>query len=66
MLLKAKVARWKEHFPSRKLQKDSCATFVGTDGILLEVRNQKEGYCTWSRVATTSRILALSLLLLQD
>jgi hypothetical protein len=46
-------------FASQNLQKDPCATFVRTDGVLLEVRNQKEGCYPWSLVATTSHILAL-------
>jgi hypothetical protein len=47
--------------PPRSLQKDPCATFVRTDGVLLEVRNQKEGCCPWSLIATVSHILALKL-----
>jgi hypothetical protein len=61
MLLKIKVARWKAHFPPQNLQKDSCAAFFGTDGVLLEVRNRKGECCAWSLIATTSRILALKL-----
>jgi hypothetical protein len=45
-------------FPSRNLWKDPCATFVETDDVLLEIRNQKEG---WSLIATTSHVLALKL-----
>jgi hypothetical protein len=48
-------------FPSQNLRKDPGATFIRTDSILLEVRNQKEGCCAWSLIATTSRILALKL-----
>jgi hypothetical protein len=51
-------------FPPQNLQKYPGATFIETDGVLLDVRNWKEGYCTWSLVATTSRISALSLVLL--
>jgi hypothetical protein len=51
-------------FPPWNLQKDPCATFVRTGGVLLEVRNWKEGCCAWSLMAATSRILALSLVLL--
>jgi hypothetical protein len=51
-------------YPSWNLQKDPSATFIGTDGILLEVRNQKEGCCAWSLVAPTSHIVALRLVLL--
>jgi hypothetical protein len=47
--------------PPRRLQKDPCATFVGTDDILLEVRNWKEGCCPWCLVAITSHILTLKL-----
>jgi hypothetical protein len=36
------------------------------DGVLLKVCNWKEGCCTWSLVATTSCMLALSLLLLSN
>jgi hypothetical protein len=49
-----------------KLAKDPCASFVRTDGVLLEVRNWKEECCVWSLGAMTSHILALSLSLLQD
>jgi hypothetical protein len=31
------------------------------DDVLLEVRNQKEGFCAWSLIATTSHILTLTL-----
>jgi hypothetical protein len=51
-------------FPPQNLQKDPCATFIRTGDILLEVRNRKEGCCAWSLMATTGRILALSLVLL--
>jgi hypothetical protein len=47
--------------PPQCLQKDPCATFIGADGVLLEVCNRKEGCCPWSLVATTSHILALKL-----
>jgi hypothetical protein len=47
--------------PPRSLRKDPCATFIETDGVLLEVRNQKEECCPWSLIATTSHILALKL-----
>jgi hypothetical protein len=60
-LLKTKVTRWKA-----ELAKDPCASFIRIDGVLLEVRNQKEEYCAWSLIATTSRMLDLSLLLLSD
>jgi hypothetical protein len=36
------------------------------DGVLLKVCNWKEGCCTWSLVATTSCMLALSILLLSN
>jgi hypothetical protein len=36
------------------------------DGVLLEVRNQKERGYAWSLVATISHILALNLSLLQE
>jgi hypothetical protein len=52
--------------PPQNLQKYPCAIFIGTDGVLLEVHNQKEGCCAWSLMATASQILALSLLLLSD
>jgi hypothetical protein len=59
--------------PSRllrqKLRDGKCTlicNFFRTDGVLLDVRNRKEGRCAWSLVATTSRMLALSLLLLSD
>jgi hypothetical protein len=48
--------------PPRNLRKDPYATFVGTDGVLLELRNQKEGGCARSLVATTSHVLALKLI----
>jgi hypothetical protein len=48
-------------FSSRNLQKDHCATFVRTDGVLLEVRNQKEECCAWNLVAIISHILSLTL-----
>jgi hypothetical protein len=48
-------------FPSRNLWKDPYATFIGTDGVLLEEHNQKEWCCPWSLIATTSHILALKL-----
>jgi hypothetical protein len=41
-------------------------TLVPTDGVLLEVHNQKERYRTWSLVATTSHIRTLSMLFFQD
>jgi hypothetical protein len=47
--------------PPQKFQKDPCATFIRTDGVLLEVRNRKVECCIWSLVATTSHILALKL-----
>jgi hypothetical protein len=60
------------HFLRQKLQDGKCisssklakypyASFVRTDGVLLEVRNRKEECCTWSLIATTCRILALKL-----
>jgi hypothetical protein len=54
-----------KHIPSLGLAK-TCTSFIGMDGILLEVHNRKEEYCAWSLAATTSRILALSLLLLSE
>jgi hypothetical protein len=48
-------------FPSRNMWKDPCATLVRMDGVILEVRNRKEGCCHWSLVATTGHILALKL-----
>jgi hypothetical protein len=53
-------------FPSQNLQKDPCATFLRTDGVLLEVHNRKEECHVQSLVATTSHILALKLQLLED
>jgi hypothetical protein len=50
-----------EGAPPRSLRKNLCATFVETDGVLLEVRNRKEGCCPWSLIATTSHILTLKL-----
>jgi hypothetical protein len=47
--------------PPQSLWKVSCATFIETDSVLLEVRNRKEGCCPWSLVATTSHILTLKL-----
>jgi hypothetical protein len=49
-------------FPPRNLWKDPCATFIRTDGVLLKIRNWKEGYYPWSHVATISRILSLKLI----
>jgi hypothetical protein len=40
-LLKIKVAIGKR-IPSSELAKDPCASFVSTDGVLLEVCNLKE------------------------
>jgi hypothetical protein len=34
-----------EHTSSSKLAKDPCASFIGMDDVLLEVRNWKEGCC---------------------
>jgi hypothetical protein len=51
----------KSTFPSQNLQKDPYATFVRTDGVLLEVHNRKEEYRTWSLVITISHILALKI-----
>jgi hypothetical protein len=48
-------------FPSQNLWRDPCSTFVRTDGVLLKVRNRKEGCCPWSLVATTSHIIALKI-----
>jgi hypothetical protein len=59
-LLKTRIARWKVHFLI-KLAKESCVTFIRTDGVLLEVWNRKGECCAWSLIATTSRILALKL-----
>jgi hypothetical protein len=59
-LLKTKIARWKAYFLLETCEKTLC-NIRRTDGILLKVRNQKEGCYTWSLVATTSRILALKL-----
>jgi hypothetical protein len=50
--------------PLSEFAKDPYASFIGTDDVLLEVRNRNEECCTWSLIATTSRILALSLQLL--
>jgi hypothetical protein len=61
VLLKTKVVRWKAQSPPQKLWKDPCATFIRTDGVLLEVRNQKVECCIWSLVAATNRILTLKL-----
>jgi hypothetical protein len=49
-----------------EISKDPCASFIGMDDVLLELRNQKEECYAWSLVATTSHILTLSLLLLID
>jgi hypothetical protein len=49
---------YNKSYPSPKAY---CFLEVGTDGVLLEVRNQKEGCYPWSLVATTSHILALKL-----
>jgi hypothetical protein len=65
-LLKTLVARWKVHSLIEISKKTPGASFVRTDGVLLEVRNWKEEYCAWSLIATISCILALSLLLLYD
>jgi hypothetical protein len=48
-------------FPSQNMRKGPGATFSGTDGVLLTVRNRKEGCCPWSLVATTCHIQALKL-----
>jgi hypothetical protein len=41
-------------------------TLFPMDDVLLEIRNRKEKYCTWSFVTTTSHIRTLSMLLFQD
>jgi hypothetical protein len=41
-------------------------TLVSMVGVLLVVRNRKEGCCAWSLVATTSHDRTLSMLLFQD
>jgi hypothetical protein len=48
-------------FHSQDLRKDPCATFIRTDGVLLDVRNRKEECRIWSLVATTNHIIALKL-----
>jgi hypothetical protein len=48
-------------FPSQNMCKGHYATFIGTDDVLLKVRNQKGGCLPWSLIATTSHILALKL-----
>jgi hypothetical protein len=48
-------------FPLWNLRKDPCTSFVGMDGVWLEVCNQKEECCTWSLIAITSHILSLTL-----
>jgi hypothetical protein len=56
-----------KHLPSLEISKEvPFVTFFRTDSKLLEVRNQKERGYTWSLVAITSHILALSLALLHD
>jgi hypothetical protein len=64
VLLKTKFARWKVHFLIR-ISKKTHVTFIKTDGVLLKVRNWKDGCCAWSLVATTSHVLILHLVLLQ-
>jgi hypothetical protein len=59
-----KVARWKVHVLIG-ISKRPCASFIRTDGVLLEVHSRKEECHTWSLVDTASQILALSQLLLQ-
>jgi hypothetical protein len=51
---------------SSELAKDSCASFIRTDGVLLEVRNRKEGCYAWSLIAMTSHVQTLNMLLFQD
>jgi hypothetical protein len=46
---------------SLELAKCPYASFIRTDVVLLEVRNQKEECYAWSLVAITSRILTLKL-----
>jgi hypothetical protein len=53
-----------KHISSMKSAKDLCVSFIRTDGILVEVRNQKERCYGRILLATTSHILALSLWLL--
>jgi hypothetical protein len=48
-----------------ELAKGPCASFVGTDGVLLEVPNRKEECHTWTLVAIMSQVLALRLPLRQ-
>jgi hypothetical protein len=49
------------HISLLELAKGPCASFVGTNVVLLEVRNQKEECRTWSLITTTSQILTLRL-----
>jgi hypothetical protein len=44
-------------FPYWHWQGDPITIFFWTDGILLEIRNRKERFCSWTRVATTSHII---------
>jgi hypothetical protein len=44
-LLKIKVARWKVHSLMGNYQRDLIYIFFRMDGVLLEVRNRKEGCC---------------------
>jgi hypothetical protein len=67
MLFKTKFARWKLRFPSLKINKEvTFVIFFWTDGILHEVHNWEGRCCVWSLIATTSCVLALCLVLLQD
>jgi hypothetical protein len=60
------------HFLRQKLQDEKCiplsesAKYSCAACLVLEVRNWKGRCCTWSIIATTSRALALRLVLLQD
>jgi hypothetical protein len=51
-----------KHLFQRSWPKNSITTLVPTDGVLLEVHNQKEGYHAWSLVATTGHVRTLGML----
>jgi hypothetical protein len=51
----------KSAFSSWNLRKNHCASFIRTNGVLLEVCSRKDECCAWSLVAITSHILALKL-----
>jgi hypothetical protein len=67
VLLKTKNCKVESTSLSLEISKEvPFITFFWTDSVLLKVRSREGICCAWSLITTTSRDLALSLLLLQD